>query len=34
MPLAEQDRSRWDTGLIAEEVTILQAALARDRLGE
>ena len=34
MPLAEQDRSRWDTGLIAEGVTILQAALARDRLGE
>ena len=34
MPLAEQDRKRWDTGLIAEGVTILQAALARDRLGE
>ena len=34
MPLAEQDRSRWDSGLIAEGVTILQAALARDRLGE
>ncbi|KAB2378171.1 RNA polymerase sigma factor [Actinomadura montaniterrae] len=34
VPLAEQDRSRWDTGLIAEGVTILQAALARDRLGE
>lgn len=34
MPLSEQDRSRWDTALIAEGVTILQAALARDRLGE
>ncbi|MBF6285948.1 RNA polymerase sigma factor [Nocardia cyriacigeorgica] len=34
VPLAEQDRSRWDTGLIAEGVAILQAALARDRLGE
>ncbi|MBB3724905.1 RNA polymerase sigma factor [Nonomuraea dietziae] len=34
IPLAEQDRSRWDTRLIAEGVTILQAALARDRLGE
>ena len=34
VPLAEQDRSRWDSGLIAEGVTILQAALARDRLGE
>ncbi|MEU8197256.1 DUF6596 domain-containing protein [Microbispora amethystogenes] len=34
VPLAEQDRSRWDTGLIAEGVTILQSALARDRLGE
>lgn len=34
VPLAAQDRSRWDTGLIAEGVTILQAALARDRLGE
>jgi RNA polymerase sigma factor (sigma-70 family) len=34
VPLAEQDRSRWDIGLIAEGVTILQAALARDRLGE
>jgi predicted RNA polymerase sigma factor len=32
--LAEQDRSRWDTTLIAEGVRILQAALARDRLGE
>ncbi|MFD4672915.1 RNA polymerase sigma factor [Lentzea sp. NPDC058450] len=34
VPLAEQDRSRWDTRLIAEGVEILQAALARDRLGE
>ncbi len=34
VPLSEQDRSRWDTGLIAEGVTILQAALVRDRLGE
>jgi predicted RNA polymerase sigma factor len=34
VPLAEQDRSRWDTRLIAEGVTILQVALARDRLGE
>ena len=32
--LAEQDRSRWDTALVAEGVEILQAALARDRLGE
>ncbi len=34
VPLAEQDRGLWDTGLIAEGVTILQRALARDRLGE
>jgi RNA polymerase sigma factor (sigma-70 family) len=34
IPLAEQDRSLWDTDLIAEGVTITQAALARDRLGE
>ena len=34
MPLAEQDRSRWDTVLISEAVVILQAALARDELGE
>lgn len=34
VPLAEQDRSRWDTDLIAQGVAILQAALARDRLGE
>jgi predicted RNA polymerase sigma factor len=34
VPLAEQDRSRWDTGMITEGVAILQSALARDRLGE
>ncbi|GAA4919506.1 RNA polymerase sigma factor [Streptomonospora salina] len=34
VPLAEQDRGLWDTGLIAEGVDVLQAALARDRLGE
>lgn len=34
VPLAEQDRARWDTDSIAEGVVILQAALARDRLGE
>jgi len=34
IPLAEQDRSRWDTALITEGVAILQAALARDRLGD
>jgi predicted RNA polymerase sigma factor len=34
VPLAEQDRSLWDTGLIAEGIDILQAALARDRVGE
>jgi predicted RNA polymerase sigma factor len=34
VPLAEQDRSNWDTRLIAEGVEIVQAALARDRLGE
>ncbi len=32
--LAEQDRSRWDTALIAEGVAVLQTALGRDRLGE
>src|SRR5262249_58677507 len=32
IPLAEQDRGRWDTGVIAEGVGILQAALARDPL--
>ncbi|SFE29595.1 RNA polymerase, sigma subunit, ECF family [Actinacidiphila alni] len=34
VPLAEQDRSLWDTTMIAEGVGILQAALARDELGE
>jgi predicted RNA polymerase sigma factor len=34
VPLADQDRRRWDTRLIAEGVDVLQAALARDRLGE
>ncbi|AZK98080.1 MULTISPECIES: RNA polymerase sigma factor [Streptomyces] len=34
VPLAEQDRARWDTALISEGVMVLQAALARDRLGE
>lgn len=34
VPLAEQDRRRWDTGLITEGVQILQTSLARDRLGE
>ncbi|MFE3476285.1 MULTISPECIES: DUF6596 domain-containing protein [unclassified Streptomyces] len=34
VPLAEQDRGRWDTAAIAEGIRILQAALARDRLGE
>ena len=34
VPLAEQDRAQWDTRLIAEGVQLLQAALARDRLGE
>jgi len=32
--LDAQDRSRWDTALIAEGVEILQSALALDRLGE
>ncbi len=34
VPLAEQDRDRWDTALISEGVQVLQSALARDRLGE
>src|SRR5438128_5397758 len=34
VPLAEQDRTRWDTASIAAGVDILQAALARDQLGE
>jgi RNA polymerase sigma factor (sigma-70 family) len=34
VPLAEQDRSRWDRALIAEGVEVVQAALGRDRLGQ
>ncbi len=34
VPLADQDRSRWDTALIAEGVDVLQRALARERLGD
>ena len=34
VPLADQDRSLWDGELIAEGIVIVQAALARDRLGE
>jgi predicted RNA polymerase sigma factor len=34
VPLADQDRSLWDTELIAEGVDIAQAGLARERLGE
>ncbi|MCB0896266.1 MAG: RNA polymerase subunit sigma-24 [Nocardioides sp.] len=34
VPLEEQDRSRWDTRLVAEGVDVLQTALAQDRLGE
>ena len=34
VPLADQDRSLWDTALIEEGVAILQAALARERRGE
>ncbi|WP_341255193.1 DUF6596 domain-containing protein [uncultured Dietzia sp.] len=34
IPLAEQDRTRWDARAIAEGIAILQAALARDQLGE
>lgn len=34
VPLGEQDRSLWDTAMVAEGVSVLQAALARDRLGE
>jgi predicted RNA polymerase sigma factor len=34
VPLAEQDRSLWNTSLIAEGVAILQTALGHERLGE
>src|SRR5699024_3877819 len=33
VPLRRQDRSLWDTRMIAEAVRILQSALARDALG-
>ncbi|MDT7789262.1 MAG: hypothetical protein QOF58_7681, partial [Pseudonocardiales bacterium] len=32
--LADQDRAKWDTRLIAQGVDILQNALAKDQLGE
>ena len=34
VPLADQDRGLWRRDLIAEGVSVLQTALARDRLGE
>jgi predicted RNA polymerase sigma factor len=34
VPLADQDRGLWRRDLIAEGVEVLQAALARDRLGQ
>ena len=34
VPLAEQDRSQWDGDLITEGIAVVQAAVARDRLGE
>lgn len=34
VPLSEQDRALWRHDLITEGVDVLQAALARDRLGE
>jgi RNA polymerase sigma factor (sigma-70 family) len=34
VPLAEQDRTRWDTALIVEGIEVLQAAISRERLGE
>jgi predicted RNA polymerase sigma factor len=34
VPLAQQDRSMWDTRLIAEGVEILQTALARGKIGQ
>jgi len=33
VPLAEQDRARWDGDLVSEGVELLQSALARDALG-
>ncbi|MFD6141494.1 RNA polymerase sigma factor, partial [Promicromonospora sp. NPDC060271] len=34
VPLDQQDRSLWETAMIAEGVTVLQGALAGDRLGQ
>ncbi|GAB3590863.1 RNA polymerase sigma factor [Angustibacter peucedani] len=34
VPLAEQDRSLWDTAAVQRGVEVLQSALARDQLGE
>ncbi len=34
VPLVEQDRSRWDAGLIAEGVTLIGAAWAQGAIGE
>ncbi len=34
VPLASQDRTRWDTRSITEGVEILQTALARNRIGD
>jgi RNA polymerase sigma factor (sigma-70 family) len=34
VPLDQQDRTRWDTAMIAEGVAVLQDALARDRIGQ
>ncbi|MGJ6979870.1 RNA polymerase sigma factor [Aestuariimicrobium soli] len=34
IPLAEQDRSLWETALITEGVEVLQGALARQELGQ
>jgi RNA polymerase sigma factor (sigma-70 family) len=34
VPLAEQDRSRWDRGLVAEGVALLDRAMGSGRVGE
>jgi RNA polymerase sigma factor (sigma-70 family) len=34
VPLAEQDRTLWDTDMVAEGVDVLQSALALERVGE
>jgi RNA polymerase sigma factor (sigma-70 family) len=34
IPLAEQDRTRWDRALIAEGMALITGALARERAGE